>query len=164
MKASTSKIVVLSAIGCACVAYLALVAFASSDTDAPAHRHAFRARTQAPLVVALHQLSLTIEQRNSIRALFDQTKQQAIAEMQANRAHLQTLANPNDPGYAVAVQTAKTNAANRVQRRSDLYEHIYAVLTPQQQLELPAILAVEEAKIEQRIERRLQRGAPDSPG
>jgi Spy/CpxP family protein refolding chaperone len=64
----------------------------------------------------------------------------------------------------VAVQTAKTNAANRVQRRSELYVQIYALLTPEQKAALPAILASEDAKMQQRLERRVQRDAPGASG
>jgi Spy/CpxP family protein refolding chaperone len=75
---------------------------------------------------------------------------------------LKVLANPGDPGYTDAVEAAKTNAQDLVQRRSDLHVQIYAVLTPEQQAKLPAVLANMEAKMQQRIEKRVQRNVSAS--
>jgi Spy/CpxP family protein refolding chaperone len=171
MKTSTFNNVMFSAVGLVGVTYLALVTFATADMDAgdsapqkhEYRAHEYRAWTKTPLVGAVHQLNLSSEQRKRIHLLIDQTELHAAA-LKTNLPSLTVLANPGDPGYADAVQAAKTNAENLVQRRSDLHVQIYAVLTPEQQAKLPAVLANMEAKKQQRIEKHLQRNAQASTG
>ena len=56
------------------------------------------------------------------------------------------LANPGDPNYATALQSAKTFASTRIQQESELQGQIYNVLTAQQKAQLPTVLASMKAQ------------------
>ena len=60
------------------------------------------------------------------------------------------LANPGDPNYATALQSAKTLASTRIQNQSELQGQIYNVLTAQQKAQLPTVLASMKAQAAQR--------------
>ena len=60
------------------------------------------------------------------------------------------LANPGDPNYATALQTAKTKFEARMQSESELQGQIYNVLTPAQKAQLPTVLASMKAQAQAR--------------
>ncbi len=97
-------------------------------------------------------LGLSADQKTQVQGILADAlaaQQKDAAQRQAARAQMAALANPGDPNYAAAVQTAKTRAADAIQRRSDLQVALYNVLTPQQKAQLTQLIA----------ERRAQRAA-----
>jgi Spy/CpxP family protein refolding chaperone len=97
---------------------------------------------------AAHQLNLSAEQQSQIKTILQNAHAQAKANRAANAVDMAVIGNPADPNYATALQTMKTNAANRVQAESELQAQIYNVLTPQQKTQLPSVLASMKAKQE----------------
>ena len=59
------------------------------------------------------------------------------------------LSNPGDPNYGNAMQDLQTRMASRIQEQSQTQQAIYKVLTPEQQQQLPQILAAMKAKMSQ---------------
>jgi Spy/CpxP family protein refolding chaperone len=103
-----------------------------------------------PFSMAVEKLDLTPEQKTSVQSLLDGARLQNPSPMGGDGSRLAVLGNPGDPGYAAAVQQAKTDIANRIQARSDLDVQIYALLTPEQKTKLPQVLADMQAKWQQR--------------
>jgi Spy/CpxP family protein refolding chaperone len=95
----------------------------------------------------LHQLNLTDDQKVQIKSIMSQSKAQHQALFASIRETRSAMAAtmPNDPNYASLVATAKANAAARIQAASELKTQIYAVLTPAQQAQIPAIVAADQA-------------------
>jgi Spy/CpxP family protein refolding chaperone len=110
----------------------------------------------------LRQLNLTPEQQIQIKAIFTQARPQ----MQALRTSLRsnhealTATSPNDPSYPALLAAEKANGITRIQAASDLKTQIYAVLTPAQQAQIPAILAADRAARDARIAARRAQNAP----
>ena len=91
---------------------------------------------------ATKQLNLTAEQQASIKTILSNARAQAKADRASEPAvDMTVLGNPGDPNYASALQNAKTLAANRLQRQSQLQAQIYDVLTAEQKAQLPTVLA-----------------------
>lgn len=91
----------------------------------------------------LSKLNLTDDQKAQIKAIHAQEHpqmQSLFASSQSTRMQL-TITPPTDPSYPSLVATAKANAAALVQLRSDTWSQVYAVLTPAQQAQIPAIVA-----------------------
>jgi Spy/CpxP family protein refolding chaperone len=136
---------------------LAAVA-ATSDAQAataasaqPQHRHAGRRGMADPLMLALRQLDLTPEQQSGIHSLISSARQAQRTELRTATGSLfVTLGNPGDPNYATALASAKARAADRIQTRSQLDLQIYALLTAEQQAQLPQVLAAMQAKFQAR--------------
>jgi Spy/CpxP family protein refolding chaperone len=102
---------------------------------------------------ATKQLGLTAEQQASIKTILSAAHAQqkaARAAGQGGPVDLSALANPGDPNYATALQSAKTFAANRIQQESELQGQIYNVLTASQKAQLPAVIASMKAKMQER--------------
>jgi Spy/CpxP family protein refolding chaperone len=102
---------------------------------------------------ATKQLNLTPEQQASIKGILTAARTQqraAMAAAQGGPVDLTVLANPGDPNYATALQSAKTFASNRIQQESELQGQIYNVLTAQQKTQLPTVLAAMKAQAQQR--------------
>jgi Spy/CpxP family protein refolding chaperone len=101
---------------------------------------------------ATKQLNLSAEQQASIKSILANARAQAKAAHAAGQApmDMSTLANPGDPNYATALQTAKTFAATRLQQQSELQGQIYNLLTAQQKAQLPTVLASMKAQAAQR--------------
>lgn len=101
---------------------------------------------------ATKQLNLTADQQASIKQILSTARAQAKAAHASGQAPIDmtVLANPGDPNYAVALQSAKTLAANRIQSESEIQGQIYNVLTAQQKAQLPTILASMKAEAAQR--------------
>ena len=99
---------------------------------------------------ATKQLNLTAEQQASIKTILSTARAQAKAAHAASSVDMTVLANPGDPNYATALQSAKTLASTRIQNQSELQGQIYNVLTAQQKAQLPTVLASMKAQAAQR--------------
>ena len=101
---------------------------------------------------ATKQLNLTADQQASIKTILSTARAQAKAAHAANASavDMTVLANPGDPNYATALQSAKTLASTRIQNQSELQGQIYNVLTAQQKAQLPTVLASMKAQAAQR--------------
>jgi Spy/CpxP family protein refolding chaperone len=101
---------------------------------------------------ATKQLNLSAEQQASIKSILASARAQAKAAHAAGQApvDISSLGNPGDPNYATALQSAKTFAANRLQKESELQGQIYNVLTAQQKAQLPTVIASMKAQAAQR--------------
>jgi Spy/CpxP family protein refolding chaperone len=102
---------------------------------------------------AARELNLTAEQQANIKTLLSAARTQqkaARAAAPGGPVDLSVLANPGDPNYAAALQSAKTLATTRIQRESELQGQIYNVLTAEQKTQLPTVLASMKAKAAQR--------------
>jgi Spy/CpxP family protein refolding chaperone len=101
------------------------------------------------LLRATHQLNLTSEQQASIKNILSTARAQRQAAGNSG-IDFTTLANPGDPNYATALQTAKTAAATRLQNEVNLQSQIYNQLTADQKAQLPQVLAAMKSKAEAR--------------
>jgi Spy/CpxP family protein refolding chaperone len=101
------------------------------------------------LLRAAHQLNLSDDQKSQIKTILTSARSEARTAAAA-QPDIAVLGNPADPNYATALQTVKTNAANRIQRESELQSQIYNVLTSEQKSQLPMVLAGIKAKMAQR--------------
>lgn len=167
MKASIFKTAVLAAVASTAIAMLAVsVPGTSSAADQDKagsgprdHGRGHGRGMRGPFTGALRQLDLSAEQKQSIKSVMQEAGQQAAVDWQANQANMAILANPGDPGYAAAVAQAKVNAAAMIQRRSDVAVQIYAMLSPEQQAKLPAVISDMQANMQQRRGKH----RPDAP-
>jgi Spy/CpxP family protein refolding chaperone len=111
------------------------------------HHHGMMA---GGLMHALHQLNLTPAQQQSVHTILTAARSQFAAERKAGGApDFAALSNPGDPNYAAAKQDLQTRIANRIQEQTQTEQAIYKVLTPEQQQQLPGILASMKAKMAQ---------------
>ena len=137
------------AVGTAC-AQSAPAAPASSGPQQFQHGGHFRrfggSQFVGSLLRATRQLNLLPQQQASIKAILASARPGHQPAAQTQHPGLTVLGNPGDPGYASAVQGAQSSAANRIQKEVALAGQIYAVLTPQQVAQLPAVLASIQAK------------------
>jgi Spy/CpxP family protein refolding chaperone len=128
----------------------------TTTTTAPATGHKWhRHHGGFMLGMTLHatkQLNLTADQQASIKTILSTARAQAKAAHAANASSVDmtVLANPGDPNYATALQSAKTLASTRIQNQSELQGQIYNVLTAQQKAQLPTVLASMKAQAAQR--------------
>ena len=160
--------------GAAGVAYAQSTAPATTTTTtAPAHgghmwhRHHGGGFLVGMTLHATKQLNLTADQQASIKTILTTARAQAKAAHASGQApvDMAVLANPGDPNYATALQSAKTLAATRIQNESELQSQIYSVLTAAQKAQLPAVLATLKAQAQQRRavwEQRHATGTPDA--
>ena len=158
--------------GAAGVAYAQSTAPATTTTTtAPAHGDHMWHRHHGDLLVgmtlrATKQLNLSADQQASIKTILTTARTQAKAARASGQApvDMAVLANPGDPNYATALQSAKTLAATRIQNESELQGQIYNVLTAEQKAQLPAVLATLKAQAQQRRAVWEQRHATGSTG
>jgi protein CpxP len=130
----------------------------TTTTTAPAgaghkwHRHHGGGMLLGMTLRATKQLSLTADQQASIKTILTTAREQAKAAHAAGQSpvDMTVLANPGDPNYATALQSAKTFASTRIQNESELQGQIYNVLTAQQKAQLPTVLAAMKAQAQQR--------------
>ena len=102
------------------------------------------------LLHALHQLNLTPAQQQSVHTILTAARSQFAAERKAGGGpDFTALSNPGDPNYATAKQELQTRIANHIQEQTQTEQAIYKVLTPEQQQQLPGILASMKAKMGQ---------------
>jgi Spy/CpxP family protein refolding chaperone len=144
-----------------CALILAASVAAGSYADAPATSgaatatpggHHWRHHGQFGPMHVLHKLNLTAEQKTQVKSIVEQARAQAKTAMTSERANHESLAStaPTDANYPSLLAAAKSNAANRIQRMSEVWEQVYAVLTPAQKAQIPAILAAEKQQMEAR--------------
>jgi hypothetical protein len=112
------------------------------------------------LLRATKQLNLTSDQQASIKSIL----QGARAQHQGNPIDMAVAGNPGDANFATAIQSAKTNAVNRVQRDSDLAVQIYNQLNTQQKQQLPTVLASMKAAAAQRRAQWMQQHGTTGTG
>ncbi len=93
------------------------------------------------LLHALRQLNLTAAQQQSVQSILATARQQLRAERGTEAADFSVLSNPGDPNYASALKAAQDRAVARIQAASQVEQQIYAVLTADQQAQLPTVLA-----------------------
>jgi Spy/CpxP family protein refolding chaperone len=102
------------------------------------------------LMHALRQLNLTPAQQQSVHTILTAARSQFAAERKAGGGpDFTALSNPGDPNYATAKQELQTRIANHIQEQTQTEQAIYKVLTPEQQQQLPGILASMKAKMAQ---------------
>jgi Spy/CpxP family protein refolding chaperone len=125
-----------------------------SDSSAPPaghwHHHGHGIMAGGGLLRAVHQLNLTPAQQQSVHTILAAARSQFEAERKAGGGpDFTVLSNPGDPNYASAKQDLQSRMANRIQEQSQTELAIYKVLTPEQQQQLPQILAAMKAKMSQ---------------
>ena len=127
---------------------------AATASGAPATGHRWHGGSHAGFGHVLGKLNLTADQKTQIKSIFAQTKPQfdaLRASIRANREALASTAPTDHPAYDTLLATAKANAASRTQLQSDVWGQVYAVLSHEQQSQIPGILAEEKAARAARI-------------
>ncbi len=115
------------------------------------HHHGHGMMVGGGLLRAVHQLNLTPAQQQSVHTILTAARSQFQAERKAaSGPDFTVLSNPGDPNYGSAMQDLQARMANRIQEQSATQQAIYKVLTPEQQQQLPQILAAMKAKMSQR--------------
>ena len=124
---------------------------ATTGTPGAHHwRHHHGMMAGGGLMHALHQLNLTPAQQQSVHTILTAARSQFAAERKAGGGpDFTALSNPGDPNYATAKQELQTRIANHIQEQTQTEQAIYKVLTPEQQQQLPGILASMKAKMAQ---------------
>lgn len=113
-----------------------------------------------PMMGTLRQLDLTAEQKQSVRAVFENNAPQRKALHDRQRSNREALAGtmPDDPGYPALIAEKKQLAAEAIQQASDTQTQVFALLTAEQKAKIPQILAERKARWEQRrAERQAQK-------
>jgi Spy/CpxP family protein refolding chaperone len=114
------------------------------------HHHGHGMMVGGGLLRAVHQLNLTPAQQQSVHTILTAARSQFQAERKAGGGpDIVVLSNPGDPNYSNAMQDLQARMANRIQEQSQTQQAIYKVLTPEQQQQLPQILAAMKAKMSQ---------------
>lgn len=112
------------------------------------HHHGVGMMVGRGLLRAVHQLNLTAAQEQSVHTIVTAARSQFAAERKAGgRPEFTVLSNPGDPNYATALQDLQARVSNRIQEQSQTEQAIYKVLTPEQQQQLPQVLAAMKAKM-----------------
>lgn len=109
------------------------------------------------LMRAARELNLTDNQKQAMRDLLRNARDAAVANRAAQPYDITVLGDPGNSNYAAAVDNAKTQAAARIQRASELQLQVYNLLTPEQKAQLPKVLADMKAEREARRAERQQR-------
>ena len=123
---------------------------ASTSGSGHWHHHGLGMMVGGGLLHAVHQLNLTAAQQQSVHTILTAARSQFAAERKAGgRPDFTVLSNPGDPNYAAAMKDLQTRLCNRIQEQSQTEQAIYKVLTPEQQQQLPQVLAAMKAKMAQ---------------
>jgi hypothetical protein len=125
------------------------------------HFHHFGGPFVGTLLRATKQLNLTATQQASIKSILHSAHQGHQPGAAPQCPGLTVLGNPADPNFAAAVQNAQSKAQARIQQETVLAGQIYAVLSQQQQQQLPTVLASLQA---QDAARRAQWAAKHAAG
>src|SRR4051812_24727937 len=128
---------------------------ATATATAPGGKHWHHGHRGGGMLVgvmlrATRQLNLTADQEASIKSILSNARAQRQADAGTAPIDMTTLANPGDPNYATALQSAKAAAAARLQNEVQLQGQIYNVLTADQKARLPQVLADMKSKLEAR--------------
>jgi Spy/CpxP family protein refolding chaperone len=148
-----TRTIVIAALAAAGIAGVAVHAATTTDTTPQTsggprghghHHHGAAGR----FMHVLKQLNLSPEQQTQIKSIFAAAKPQfkTLGGSMHSNAEAMAGMSPTDSGYPALLATAKSNAAARVQQMSDVKTQIFAVLTKQQQEQIPQILAADKAK------------------
>ncbi|HMN45591.1 MAG TPA: Spy/CpxP family protein refolding chaperone [Povalibacter sp.] len=153
---------------CAALTIAGGIAYAGVGADGKdagqRHGHHMHRHGGAPLMGTLRQLDLTDEQKQSVRSVFANTRQQREALRDQQRSNRTALAStmPDDPKYPALIADRKKLAADAIQQSSDTQTQIYALLTPEQKAQIPQLLAERKARWEERRERFKERRNRDA--
>jgi Spy/CpxP family protein refolding chaperone len=96
---------------------------------------------EVALFQALHQLNLSDTQKQQVRAISDNARTRRQSQSGFESSDKLALDDPGNPNHVAAVAAAKVRAAQHIQDWSDAQQRIYAVLTPDQQAQLPQVLS-----------------------
>jgi protein CpxP len=112
------------------------------------HGHAGMHGHHSPFMHVLHQLNLTADQKTQVHSIIDAAHPRMASLHGSSRDTMASIMStaPTDPNYPALIEKAKSNALAHIQLMSDLHAQIYAVLTPEQQAKIPAIVAAQKAK------------------
>jgi Spy/CpxP family protein refolding chaperone len=126
----------------------------ASVTPSPAggpgwHQHRHHGGYLGFIMHSFHGLDLTAAQKEQVHTILSAARQEHQAERAAGGSTMLALADPGNANYTSALQTAKQNAATRIQEGSDLQLKLYAILTPAQKAQLTQNVAAHAAKMEQ---------------
>ncbi len=118
-------------------------------------------RGRGPMLVGVllrqvRELDLTDQQRQRVRDILTQARNQRQSNAPRAALDLSAFGNPGSRDFAKAVQEAKNRAVDRIQRQSELATQVYGVLTPVQKRQLATLLAADQIRIQQRQERMQQ--------
>ena len=134
----------------------------AADSTAPAgpptshHWHKGHGGMMAgPLHHVLKELNLSDAQKQQVHSILESARPAPGTA----RPDFTVLANPGDPNFAAAVEQAKAQAAQHVQKMADITQQIYAILTPDQKAKLPQVLADMKTKFEERRAQWQQKNA-----
>ena len=114
------------------------------------HRHGhagMRGAFDGGFMAALRQLNLSDAQKQSIRSILATARSSMQPPQQTADTAMQAFEStvPDDPNYpqvvANAIRESQQMAQRRIQRLSDIRTQLYAVLSPDQKTQLPALLA-----------------------
>lgn len=108
------------------------------------------------LMRATQELNLTDSQRQAIRDLMKNARSDAMKQRSEQGYDITVLGDPGNANYSAALEQAKQQAAQRVQRASDLQLQVYNLLTPEQKAKLPTVLSNMKAERETRRQQRQQ--------
>jgi len=129
----------------------------TTTTTAPApggkhwhHRQRGGGMLVGVMLRATRQLNLTADQEASIKSILSNARAQRQADAGTASIDMMALANPGDPNYATALQSAKEAAAARLQNEVQVQGQIYNVLTADQKARLPQVLADMKTRFEAR--------------
>lgn len=116
-----------------------------------------------PFMHVLHQLNLTTDQKTKIHAIYDEARPQMESLGMSTRSNMEQLMTtpPGDAAYTALMDNAKANALAHLKLIGDIQAQIYAVLTPEQQANIPGIVTAEKAKRD--AARRQWRAAHEQP-
>jgi Spy/CpxP family protein refolding chaperone len=142
MKRSKIALIAACIVGTAGIAAAADSIHSAQAGNDKHHRHMRHHFGEPPFARLVQRLDLTDEQRQSIRSLIESSKpqQEALREQhrETMKAAMTTL--PDDPNYPALIAKRKELASASIQQRSDLNVQIFALLTPEQKAQVPALI------------------------
>jgi Spy/CpxP family protein refolding chaperone len=116
-------------------------ASASTPTEWHHGADAYERGPEGGMFHALHRLNLSDAQKQQVRDITSQARTQWRSQAGTDASDVVALGNPGDPNHATALAAAKVRAAQRIQDWSDVQQQVYAVLSSDQQAQLPQVLA-----------------------
>jgi Spy/CpxP family protein refolding chaperone len=120
----------------------------SAAPATPSAGHRSHGRHHHGFQHVLRKLNLTEAQKVDVASIYAQSRPRFQALMADTRSTHESLATtmPTDAAaYEALLAKAKSHAADRIQLQSDVWGQVYAVLTPEQQQQIPGIVAAEKA-------------------
>jgi Spy/CpxP family protein refolding chaperone len=145
---------------CLATSLVGIAAYAQTSTTtapaapAPGHHWHHHGHHGGGMFFVLHKLNLNAEQKTQIKGILAGQKSQFEALRTSAKANREALATtpPTDSGYPALLETAKTNAATRIQLQSETWSAIYSnVLSEAQRKSIPGIVAAAQAARQARM-------------